>query len=560
MRHIILITLFLFISAGVFSQNIGVNVPDVVVQNQQFEITFVLNSKNIENATLEYDQNELIVLNKRNPQRSESTSITEINGNYTKATEVSLTYKLKPKLKEGTIKSPKLSATVNGTMSYSTSKEIKVVNASSLEKREDYRAALILSSKNIFEGESARAELKLYFSKNLKRVDVQDKLAAPGLKIKQLEQNGYEQTQGLLDGKLYNEVLIARYELTADTSGTYTLPPLELSVVVQEKSNAFGGFQTYRNKSIPIFTEDKILQVIPVGNIPENYLGVFSDLSYSMKVPSTEISTAEAFEIKFTLNGKGNFSNIKTPELNNFTKYFNVFTPELTPDYKFNSTGEEGSLTLNYTLAPKASGEVNIRPYYLTYFNSTVQRFDSISVPPLTIQITEGGTTKTLKSDLIDEDFNPYPVLKATNPSPAIFNRNKLLSILGIMIFVFGLAKLVVFLKKTVSNRRIKNAPVITPKEKALKALSTVSVSEEPVAFADNLLDILQGYFLEAYKLPISKQTEEHFKINGLSHFHINGTKKALNGLKFGQQNVSTEHKKKLITEVENIIEFQNEG
>jgi len=162
------------------SPTISVQAPNLVSQDEQFNVTFVVEGEESVSDFQWTPSSDFQLV--WGPQRGSSTSISIINGKRTKSTQSSYTYILMPK-SAGSFSLPAATAKVGGKVLTSRSATIEVVrgqassasssaqpsseNVTGSIPSEDIFMRLSLSRKNAVVGEPVVASLKLYQRVNI---------------------------------------------------------------------------------------------------------------------------------------------------------------------------------------------------------------------------------------------------------------------------------------------------------------------------------------------------------------------------------------------------------
>ncbi len=500
----ILLIILSLISLG---QEITSNYPSVVVEGQQFTISYEITSKNIKELTISNDDSELNLLNKRSPSKSSSNGLQIINGKQTVFTITTLTFSALPKFPSGQIKLPILTATVDGKVTSSKAGHITVVSKQAINGREDFLASLELSSNVIFEGETVIAELKVYYSKELNKIETEEFPSISGVTSKKLEQNGYEQGQSLFQNKLYNHALIGRFEIITNSSGNYTIPEIAINAITKVLEPGGGYFRTYREEKTSLKTQAVELRVIPlVGQRPQNYLGVFSQLQLKAIAPASRVDSDQALELELEFSGKGNFTNIQQPDLKELKVDFQVFDPEIIDNFK---TADQGSKTYKFTLVPKKSGNIISPSFSISYFNSTIEDFQSLTVPSFQIQVE--STLNSPNERQLDDTQTSFQLYQIDHghSKPLLFSTfsTYFVGLLGILVcFLAGVIWMILKKKKEIQELK---QPQLSPLGLFQGAVKTLKSDLSSTAFKVDLIEAIEDYVVAKFHIEKADFTKE---------------------------------------------------
>jgi len=497
-RLIIFIS-FLVAQSFAFSQGISVEYPKVVVVGQQFNISYTISANEVSNLTISNDGKELNIINKRNPSR-------QIN----RDKSVTYVFSVIPEKTGNSIQIPSLSAKVKSLQITSKKSIVNVVSNKATEGRQNYTARLELNSNTLYEGESIIAELKVYFSVNIQDLNGSFITTSDELTIEKLDQNDFEQSQALLNGKLYTTAIIGRYRITGESAGNYQIPSLPVNITIRNKVRQ-GRVTRYTDEIVKINTSPVNLRVLQIAqDKPKNYLGVFSDLELEVVYPRKSLSYSEAATLKLQLTGKGNFSTLATPELPELNSLFEIYEPSVKSDYSDLAYDSNGTVTFEYTLVPKTVGYIKADNRYLFFFNSSTEKFDSLEIKGFTITV-ETGTKKEISftPEIAETAFKPISQETLSNPRrPTINSFSTYLIGLISIVLTFVLAWVLRLINNN-KKKELKENVVISPYEKFETQLETMKSSHRIEDAYGKLLEYTETYFLSKFSLTKHSFTKE---------------------------------------------------
>jgi len=482
---------FLITQSLVFSQAISVEYPEVVVEGQQFNISYTISATKISDLTISNDDYELKIINKRNPSRVRNR-------------DKSTTYVFSV-IAENTgesIRIPTLSANIKSLNVTSNRSFITVVSKEALEGRKNYLAIVEVNSNTLFEGESIIAELKVYFSVGIQDLKGSFISSSEGLKIKKLDQNNFEQSQEILDGKLYNTAILGRYRINGETVGNYEIPSLPVSITVRKKVSQ-GRITRYTDEIIKINTSSIEFRVLQIAQEkPKNYLGVFSELDLTVVYPKQSLAYSEAASLELNLIGKGNFSSISAPKFPELRSLFEIYEPSIKSDYSPLEYDSNGKVSLEYTLVPKKDGPISTDSRFLFYFNSSKEKFDSLEVKEFSI-VVENKSKKdiSLTPEASETEFEPIELETLKNPRKNVINSlpKYLLGLFAIiLVFVLAMVMKWSFNKK---KEKLKEVLVVSPYENFEKQLERIKFSPHNNDSFGELLECTENYLRTKFSL-----------------------------------------------------------
>ncbi|MEZ7886406.1 MAG: BatD family protein [Flavobacteriales bacterium] len=498
MRLIIFIS-FLVTQSFAFSQGISVEHPKVVVVGQQFNISYTISTNEVSDLTISNDDKELNIINKRTPSR-------QLN----RDKSVTYVFSVIPEKTGDLIQIPTLSGKVKSLQITSKKSTVNVVSNKATEGRQSYTAQLELNSNTLYEGESIIAELKVYFSINIQDLNGSFITTSKELTIEKLDQKDFEESQALLNGKLYSTAIIGRYRITGESAGNYEIPSLPVNITIRNKVRQ-GRVTRYTDEIVKINTSPVNLKVLQITqDKPKNYLGVFSELELEVVYPRKLLNYSEAATLCLQLTGKGNFSTLATPELPELNSLFEVYTPSVKSDYPDLAYHSNGTVTFEYTLVPKTEGYIKADNQYLFFFNSSNEKFDSLEIKGFTTNV-ETGTKKEISftPEIAETAFRSITQETLSNPRRPIIKSffTYLIGLISIVL-MFVLAW-VLRLTNINKKNRLKENVVISPYENFETQLEKMKIAHHSKDAYGKLLEYTESYFLFKFSLTKHSFTKE---------------------------------------------------
>jgi hypothetical protein len=515
----------------------------VMRTGEQFQLVYSVN-QNIDNFRPP-DFGEFQYLG--GPMQSSSTSVNIINGKTTRTSTNTFTYYLQAPSEPGKYKIEPAAATFKRNPVQSNQLEIEVVGPSQgtsptttqnsdQEKyalqaagSEDLYVRLEIDKSSVYQGELINARIKLYTKvpvvsiEDLKIPDFvgfyKQDVDRPPLKSLQREKVGNE---------IYNTGVIMMTILFPQKSGSITIGPLEMNVVVQEQTRRqsrgllddFFGPQ-YNHKRITLKSKPVTIEVKPLPvNRPAEFSGAVGQFAIKASASSNEITTNDAITFKVIISGKG---NIKLLEKINtqFPPAFDVFDPVKKVTLDNNTNGQSGSVSYEYTAIPRHAGTFQVPPFILNYFDPATGSFKSISSSEFDITVAkgEGDSTTVAMSNLSKEDIQLLGSdIRYIHPVTSLRPRG--FYILGnpyfyLVYLVAFLSFIIVLLIRREQIKRSANAVKYRNRKagkiagKRLKSARKVLKSNNKEAFYEELGRALWNYVSDKLSIPVSQLSRE---------------------------------------------------
>lgn len=545
-------TLFLLLIATmtVFADSVKftANAPKSVVVNQQFRLTYTVNSSEVTEPTIpDIDGFTILV----GPSRSSQTSMQSINGRVTYSSSVTFTYILMANA-EGDFTLPAATINVNGEKITSNSVKIKVLpndgssntavsqptrsgrpdrqSASTGIDNEDLFVVATLNKTNVYKQEAVLLTYKVYSKVNL--IDLDNPM--PDLKKFHTQEVELPQERQFelehYNGHNYHAMTWRQFVLFPQESGSIEIPPLTFEglVAVQTQSSfdpfemMFNGGPSYVEVKRKLKTNKLVLNVkdLPVDKTG-NFSGAVGNFEISASLNRQEFKTNEEFSLTIKVKGTGNMKLMGNPRID-FPSDFYVFDPVINNELKLRSSGFTGERVYEYVITPKVSGEQVVPSAQLTYFDTSSGSYKTISTQPITIDVVkgkEGAVTASgtyvakERGELLSDDIRHISMGPAREGDRGDFYASSfyyILYLIALLLFAFC----IVIWRKMIAD----NADTILVRTKKankiavgrLKSAKKQMVLGNANGFYDEILKALWGYMGDKLSIPVSQLTKEN--------------------------------------------------
>lgn len=545
-------TLFLLLIATmtVFADSVKftANAPKSVVVNQQFRLTYTVNSSEVTEPTIpDIDGFTILV----GPSRSSQTSMQSINGRVTYSSSVTFTYILMAN-GEGDFTLPAATINVNGEKITSNSVKIKVLpndgssntavsqptrsgrpdrqSASTGIDNEDLFVVATLNKTNVYKQEAVLLTYKVYSKVNL--IDLDNPM--PDLKKFHTQEVELPQERQFelehYNGQNYHAMTWRQFVLFPQESGSIEIPPLTFEglVAVQTQSSfdpfemMFNGGPSYVEVKRKLKTNKLVLNVkdLPVDKTG-NFSGAVGNFEISASLNRQEFKTNEEFSLTIKVKGTGNMKLMGNPRID-FPSDFYVFDPVINNELKLRSSGFTGERVYEYVITPKVSGEHVVPSAQLTYFDTSSGSYKTISTQPITIDVVKGkeGTVTASgtyvakeRGELLSDDIRHISMGPEREGDRGDFYASSfyyILYLIALLLFAFC----IVIWRKMIAD----NADTILVRTKKankiavgrLKSAKKQMVLGNANGFYDEILKALWGYMGDKLSIPVSQLTKEN--------------------------------------------------
>jgi hypothetical protein len=402
-KYIILTMIALLLNLFAKGQEISVvaDYPEVVRAGEQFSVSWTINSGGGEFSEPSFAGFYKLM----GPQTSYSSSTQIINGKISRETSYTYVYYIQA-LKEGNFVIPPAAITVKNKTYYSDSLRINVVGGSQVRQNvqgavrnttddqvevtgDDIFVNLTLDKRDAFIGENIGVTVKLYT-----RVDVSgiNEIKYPGfvgfLKT-DLETPPLTSLQReSINGTIYGTGVVQRFLLYPQIAGEITIDPVQISVLVRQKSGQadpfFGDFfSTYTTIPKAVLSKPVRIKVNPLpGTKPDDFSGIAGKISLNSSLNKDTVNVNDAVNLKIVIAGNGNLKMAGAPELK-LPADLEVYDPKVTDDLKNSMNGTTGQKTFEYLLIPRHYGDFTIPPVTYSFFNVALKQYERIKTPEL---------------------------------------------------------------------------------------------------------------------------------------------------------------------------------
>ena len=544
MRQIGLIILLFFTSLP-YAQNVEfkASAPSVVAVGEQFKLEYTLNKEgdNLKVPTLEgFD---LLM----GPSVGQSFYSSNINGKMTQNVTFSYTYILEG-TKKGTFQIPGATVIIDGKEYTSNALKIEVVEgsrnsngnqaATNRPVQPDANATVNdnnlfvkveVSRRSLYMGESLMATIKVYTKVDLVNLG----------RTKFPDFNGFlaeevptpqriELVREAVDGQIYNVGTIRKVLLYPQHTGEITIEPFELECIVRQRlanggrsffDEFFGNYKDVRamRRSKPVTIQVKEL---PQLGKPAGFGGTVGNVTMATSLSADTVNANDAITYKVTFRGTGNLKLLKAPTIN-FPLDFEVYDPKESRDLNITENGTTGSVSFEYLIIPRYSGDYKIPAIRFSYFDSQSNTYKTIAGAEYNIHVRKGadkGQVETSAGNQV-KSFKKEDVRKVGEDIRYLKTEGLNLKAAGVRFFgttLYWLALLIPFVLFVVgavlNRRRIKaNADIVRVKNKAankmarkrLKVAASAMKNHNAEQFYDEVLKALWGYM--SYKLNIDR-------------------------------------------------------
>jgi len=423
MKKLILPIIFFILHAYVYSQvKFTASAEKVVQVGENFKLIFSVNDNAGGFRSPQLAGFEVL----SGPNSSTSSSFQFINGQTSQSITTSYSYYLQA-TKEGKFKIGPAQITVDGKTYSSNSLEIEVIKGekpvvdnnnngnnnsnNAGTSSEDLFVNVSLNKTSVYRGEHIIATIKIYTKVGLVSFNDMKFPAYTGFWSQDIKAPTQIQLEReTFNGKVYDVGLIKQSILFPQKTGTLTIDPYEIELVVQEKAGKARNFwgqvvDQYQNVTKKLKSRPLQINVKPLpGDEPANFSGIVgSNFKLSVTADNQNIKTDEGITFMVNLSGNGNLNllneiNLEIP--NSFEKY----PPKIKENINHSISGSSGSKSFEYFVLAREAGKFNIQPIQFVYFDIKSGQYRTLSSDAFEINVAKGSGTTTQVVDPVNQN------------------------------------------------------------------------------------------------------------------------------------------------------------
>lgn len=409
MKKIMTVLVFLLAGLAVTAQDIALTVdaPETVTAGERFRIVYTINTTDGQFTPPEFDRSFTV----QGPQQSTSRSAQWINGDFQSVSTTTLIYyvvagtpgtyiipaaKFEGKKIKVTSEEKQITVTAGGATQAATGQGQGRTAGDAPASGSDVSMKLLLSSREVWAGQPVSATLKLYTRINLSGLQelkypdfkgfLREDIETPPLRSLETE---------VIDGVQYGTGVVQRFILYPQLSGEIRIEPVEMTVLVQERTGArdpffddpffdsfFSSVSTVPRR---IATQPSTIRVKPLPEPrPADFHGAVGSFTLESSVSSGEAKLNDAITVTVTLKGKGNLNLAGEPQIN-FPQGIEKYDPKVTVRGGGTATGIK---TFEYLLIPRNTGTFEIPPVSYSVFDPEQGKFLTLRAGGFTLNVT----------------------------------------------------------------------------------------------------------------------------------------------------------------------------
>ena len=523
--------------------------PEKVILDKPFQVSFSVNAKGKDFRLPEIKDFDVLA----GPFESHSSSMSIINGERTSSVSYKYTYTLLAK-GTGRFTIPSASIMVKNKKYTSNGLSIEVLPADAQQpsqqpggsqgggaaqgqgsdasiSRDNLFIRTLVSKTKVYEQEAVLLTYRLYSTLAVVNAGVKKMPDFKGFMKNDLETQS-QLTLENYNGRNYATADLYQTVLFPQRSGVAEVEPADFEVVIRientspRRSIFDSFFDSYTNVSRDVTAPGVKIQVdaLPTAGRPMAFNGTVGSFQMNSTLSAQEVKANEAVTMTVTIEGAGNMRMLKTPSVK-FPESFERYDPKVTNDFKVTASGVNGKKTVEYLFIPRHSGEFDIPPVELCYFDTKTRSYKTLRTPAyhLNVQKGEEGSApaavvenyagkeevKQLGSDIRYIHTGSMNIVPEQTP--------KVGSLTSWLMYLVPLAvTLLVFIllskqaKENANVRLVKNKRANKVARKRLKATQKLLNEGKKDLFYDEVLKAMWTYLSDKMSIPVSSLNKDN--------------------------------------------------
>lgn len=549
----ILALLSILISLNIFADEkvqFTASAPDVVIKGDNFRLEYTVNTTKVKDLRIASNIKGFEIL--AGPYRSQSSSVSIINGKRTSSSSVTFTYTLSA-MEEGTFTIPAATISANGEKMISNALTIKVLppdqdapaSSQSQGRRggsssgageisgNDIFITATANKTNVYEQEAILLTYKIYTRLDLRGFDNVKMPDFKGFHSQEVNLPQTKQfTQEHYKGRNYHTTVYRQFVLFPQQAGKLEIDPARFDASIAQAVRSddpfdafFGGGTSYVAVKKTLTTPKITINVKSLpANKPASFSGAVGSFSLTSDINTQNLKTNDAITIKLTLSGTGNMKLIQTPEVA-FPNDFEIYDPKVDDKVSLSSAGLSGSKVFEYLAIPRHAGDFTIPAVEFTYFDTNSKSYKTLKTKEYKIHVEKGnGNSEQIVSDFTSKEnvkvlASDIRYIKTKDASfqdedNMLFGSTRYVLMYVVPAIVL-LAFIIIYRKRIEDSKdvaRVKTKKANKVAVKRMKTASKLLAENKKDEFYDEVLKALWGYVSDKLSIPVSMLNKENIE------------------------------------------------
>lgn len=362
------------------------------------------------------------------PNVSTANNYTSTNGKVSTFSSTTYTFILQPR-KQGRFKIPAAAVVVKGKTLLSKTIAIEVVSGKDKVKKSRSDASNRKSSASAAQQPRNIGKKDLWIKATASRTRVYEQeavlltyryYARQGVRVHQVSiikkpeirdvvshETSIESSQMMperINGILYASGIVGQYLIFPQKKGTLTIPAITFDCALVQEQEVGDMLELFFNGAnfvgSHVKRQSNALKIevaaLPTPS-PASFSGGVGTFAAKGELLNKDIRTNEIATYRLTITGTGNLKLLTAPKIA-YPKDFEVLEPKLEEKVESTENGMQGSIVFDYTFIPKNIGSYTLSPVPFTFFNAQENRYHTIELPALTMEVRQGKAVQETAS------------------------------------------------------------------------------------------------------------------------------------------------------------------
>lgn len=532
---------------------VSVEAPRQVIAGDQFRVSYSVNTADVSSYKVgDFTGAEILY----GPSRSQSSSVSIINGKTTQSSSITYTYTLLAQTK-GTYRLPQFSVVVNGSTYTSVTPQFEVLPGGSSTQQQgggqgssgynqqhvrprmqssgevitgrDLFVEVIPSKRKVFEQEAILLTYKVYWLVSLSNLSSDDP-KFEGFHVQEINPRGqrYQELE-YKDGRNYNTVVWHQYLLFPQQSGKLTIPAVKYDVtVVQQDPNVdpfdafFYGGSMMQEVSKTIMAPAVTIDVDPLPTPkPSSFTGAVGQFKMTSSLDPISLKANDATTMRLQISGTGNMKLMRAPEVA-WPKDFESYPPKTEEKTELRTSGVSGTMSYEYLAVPRHQGSFDVPAVEFTYFDPAAKSYKTLTSEAYKMEVLKGdgavATHAVAQEDIemlgLDIRYIKTGDSHVISADKMFFGSRNYALAYAVPLVLFILA-FIVFRRRAAANADIarqRTRKASKAASRRLKQARKMMKAKNDNAFYEETMKALWGYMADKLSLPVSELNKENVR------------------------------------------------
>jgi hypothetical protein len=251
---------------------------------------------------------------------------------------------------------------------------------------------------------------------------------------------------------------------------------------------------------------------LPEEGKPESFNGAVGKLNWNIEASRTSLKANDAFNLKITITGNGNFPLMSAPKLN-LPESFETYNPKITEN--------SNSKVFEYLVIPREEGEFTLKDLNFSYFNLETKKYVTLTAPEMMLKVAAPDPNSTgaqvyQPQNQIRETENDIRYIKKgdfelTKTEDEFFNSPGHFGLLScpVLLLIFGLVTRRNYIKNNSDIIAVKERKAAKVAHKQLSLAEKLMQQNKKDEFYTEVLTAINNYMSFKLNIPVAELSRE---------------------------------------------------